>query len=185
MEVFCKATYMQMGLSRQCLREQQNRPGYKVDGQGSLTDGVPQSSDAGQGASSKRFMVSDSVEQVASPTKMDGTEGWTPSVNCQTEQEGRGNMVQSPICDIKQGSTQHEAVDANVNAHLKSATPAIDRNHTFNLPPPPHSQTSQASQASNTECSHQELREQSQHNQAEVGQHARDIIGARHSQTIS
>ncbi|CBQ67526.1 related to acetylhydrolase [Sporisorium reilianum SRZ2] len=180
MEVFCKATYMQMGLSRQRLREQQNGAGYKVDRQGSLTEGGPNSSDAGQGARSQQSMVGDSVETiaVASPTKLAEhgvDEGWTPSVNSQSGRHGRGNMVQSPICDAKQGTAQHEAVDAHVDALSPTATPENLRARTADV--------ASGLREDATGCSHQELREQSQHDHAEVGQQARDLLGTRHRQT--
>lgn len=176
MEVFCKATYMQMGLSRQRLHEQQNQPDCKVDRQSSPTNVAPDNDRAGlQGE-----MESDRVEQVASPTELERAEkGWAPSGKSQSGTEGRGNVVQSPICETKQGSVQqHEHVDANLSpAQEGSATPTIDRGGTATVASP--------ETPSQNDWSYQELHEQSQHDQAEVGQQARDMVGERHRQMSS
>ena len=163
MEVYCKATYMQVGLSRQRIRERQNERGYKVDRQGSLADG-----DARQQSAKlpPRATTMEGLEQVTSPMKTDER---TQEDSDGLEERGKAllaeTIVKSPECEVKHADQAWDtAVDANANARQGSATPA-------NVAP--HSTQS-------SRC--QDLREESKQDQAAVGQEARDMVGARQQQ---
>ncbi|GAC96706.1 acetylhydrolase [Pseudozyma hubeiensis SY62] len=181
-EVFSTATYKQMGLSRQRQREQEDRPGYKVDRQGSLRN-VPErdQSKARTRATLSPLALTGSNEQVVSPTSLEGSAA--SGTSCLSGLENRGKeltretVVQSPTCDAEQIGDRHEAVDARVNAKAQAATPGIERSTLAkDLPASP------SSAPTKTECSHQELQEECKQDTAQAGPQARDTVRERHQQ---
>lgn len=207
-EVFSKATYMQMGLSRQRVREKENTPGYKVDRQGSFSDNAPNSSGAGAGEAEQSLTSSGSntnaqseqpqVEH-ASPTKMvadDAELVAAPATDFESGlgQRGKGmpseTMVHPP--DIEPNGERHEAVYANVNAKEegeRAATPATNFEHGSSTNAERDDSRLQASSkradasGSAADCSCQQLHEESENDTAAAGQEARDMAGARLRQT--
>ncbi|KAJ9477028.1 1-alkyl-2-acetylglycerophosphocholine esterase [Pseudozyma hubeiensis] len=181
-EVFSTATYKQMGLSRQRRREQEDRPGYKVDRQGSLRD-VPQldRSMASTKGTSSHCVLTGTNEQVVSPTNLEG--GATSGTSCLSGLENRGKeltcetLVQSPTCDAEQIGDRHEAVDARVNAQKEAVTPESQQpTLAKDLP------TSQSSAPTKTEHSHQDLQQECKQDTAQAGQRAREMVSERHRQ---
>ena len=197
-EVFSKATYMQMGLSRQRIREQEDGPGYKLDRQGSLSD-EPTNSQApslAQRASQPSASCSPTsmVGEETTPTNGTGQDGApcaSPAADCQSGLGQRGNgeasetMVHSPtVFPSEERDGRHKAVDAHISAHTEAyeetAKPAFEGCGSRNA------ETESRPQASTSaDCSCQELREESRGDSAAAGQEARDMVGARHRQASS
>ncbi|EST09762.1 Platelet-activating factor acetylhydrolase [Kalmanozyma brasiliensis GHG001] len=174
-EVFSKATYMQMGLSRQRWREQEDAPGLKVDRQGSVRDGAPNLDEEVGNQADSDATATETTKIVTSPTSLDdNTISITPLPSeDQSNTARRGKImpsqtvVQSPICEVEQGGNQIHRVNAHVDAHEGSATSATTSQ---TQPRSPEAASSAANCAS--------LREESQTDTAAMGAEAREMAGA-------
>lgn len=210
-EVFSKATFMQMGLSRQRAREQENGAGYKVDRQGSLSDTREcNSSDA----VAKAYSGKGQKEYAASPTKLvsepePNVTRRTPKADSQSGRGQRGNelvasetMVRSPAVAsaLEEGMRRHEAGDANVNDDTNAkgeedgtaTSPAFERpsgsdtTQDAGIGSHEESETKsgppQPSTSDSSKC--RALREECEgEDRAATGQEARDMVGERQRQT--
>ena len=180
-EVFSKATYMQMGLSRQRFRERQDRPGYKLNKQGSYTDcmGHGEEDDAeSSGGGSHRTNPRQTVpntDQVPAPTNAAIEAGKTqvllaPRADHQSGLGQRGkdeateNMVHSPTSNPERSAERDEAVNAN-----RSRTPD-STSHKHDARP----------EHVRAQYSHQDLRNECAEDHAASGQEAREKLVARH-----
>ncbi|GAK62542.1 phospholipase A2, group VII [Moesziomyces antarcticus] len=185
-EVFSKATYMQMGLSRQRARESHNKPGYKVDRQGSLRDDAPRSHrtravDVGGSAPSTEVTVSPTKYEAPASRVSDSMVGAAADHQNGLGQRGKGNALNSAQDTLTTANGQDRDVNVNVNADAnavhEAATSGFERSGLR--------QAESGNQTESGPCSCQELAEESKNDRAAGGQEARDIVGARHREVSS
>ena len=193
-EAFSKATFKQMGLSRQRIREQENSPGYKVDRKGTLSDSGPDNGDA----------VAPEATHAADSVNGQGQHS-TKGVN---ESQGARNLCLSPVADHQDGlgrrgkinasetmvqsqtvikaedGKQHEVDGANANAREDAATTAFERPGSTNSKRDVVEESEpQASTSSQDQDSCQALREECRGDGAAYGQEARDLLSERQRMT--
>ncbi|KAI3479840.1 hypothetical protein L1887_58087 [Cichorium endivia] len=178
-EVFSKATYMQMGLSRQRARESDNKPGYKVDRQGSLHDDAPRTQrtravDVGRSAPSTGVTVSPTKYEAPASPVSESMVGAAADRQKGLGQRGKGNASDSAQGTLTTANGLDLDVNANANANVnhEAATPGFERSGLR--------QAESGNQTESGRCSCQELAEESKDDRAAGGQEARDIVGARH-----
>lgn len=176
-EVFSKATYMQMGLSRQRARESDNKPGYKVDRQGSLHDDSPRTQglravDVGGSAPSTEVTVSPTKYEAPASPVSESMVGAAADRQSGLGQRGKGDASDSAPGTLTTANGQDLDVNANANVNPEAATPGFERSGLR--------QAESGNQTESGPCSCQELAEESKNDRAAGGQEARDIVGARH-----
>ncbi|SNX81441.1 related to acetylhydrolase [Melanopsichium pennsylvanicum] len=201
-EVFSRATYMQMGLSRQRYREQEDKPGYKLDRQGSLRD------DAGPSAINVDQQRSSSTSTncgdiVASPTTVfaespvsSASAGLQSGLSGQCGKYEASTTMADPTspatCTEEESAKPHEAVHAHAqsaNAKNEAILSAFKYYSVIgsrkNAEVDEEDSRPQASPSDAIECSCAQLNQESKQDDAAAGQEARDIVAARQRQAMT